>query len=166
LIPYKNISKEIFILLFIPVVTAFLINSFSPSGISLVGEWDALQCSIGHNSEQDDSENKPVIYEVLTAKKIYDGGEAIFVDARDPELYRDGHIKGSVSLPVRQFDRLIDKFKEEYPIPATPIVVYSSANPSEDIHELAQYLFENGYTNVKVFVGGYEDWKREGYPIE
>jgi len=45
--------------------------------------------------------------------KIYDSGEAVFVDARSREDYEEGHIKGAVSLPVGQFHDFIEAFKAQ-----------------------------------------------------
>jgi 3-mercaptopyruvate sulfurtransferase SseA len=43
------------------------------------------------------------------AKKAFDEGSAIFIDARPSEAYKDGHVKGSINLPygsTDDFDKL------------------------------------------------------------
>ncbi len=37
---YKNTTRDIVILLGSAVIAAFMVNYFSPTGISLVGQWD------------------------------------------------------------------------------------------------------------------------------
>jgi rhodanese-related sulfurtransferase len=38
------------------------------------------------------------------AKKAYDDGSAIFIDARPAEAYKDGHVKGSTNIPYGSTD--------------------------------------------------------------
>ncbi|MEA3231463.1 MAG: rhodanese-like domain-containing protein, partial [Thermodesulfobacteriota bacterium] len=54
------------------------------------------------------------IGDVTLARKLYDSGKFVFVDARSRDDYEEGHIKGAVSLPVGEFDEKIDVFLEEY----------------------------------------------------
>ncbi len=162
---YKNIAKELAILVGIAVIAAFTVNYLSPDGIALFGEWDTSQGVITANSKEDVVVHEREIKDITAGKKIFDSGTALFVDARAQELYEEGHIKGAVSLPVGQFDLFIDKFMEEYPTD-TAIVTYCSGRECNDSHRLAQYLFEMGYTRIKVLIDGYPGWEAEGYPIE
>ena len=38
------------------------------------------------------------------AKAAFDKGTAIFIDARAAEAYKDGHIKGAISVPIGSTD--------------------------------------------------------------
>ena len=105
------------------------------------------------------------IDDVKTAKQIYDSGTALFLDVRSREDYDDGHIKGAVSFPVGRFDAFIDAFKDQYSTDSI-IITYCLGRTCDDGHELAQLLFEQGYTTVSVFIDGYPGWEAEGYPIE
>jgi len=87
------------------------------------------------------------------------------VDARTRDNYDNGHIPGAVSLPVGQFDALIDTFLDQHDI-EQPIVTYCSGRTCEDSHNLAQLLTDFGYADVKVFIDGYPGWEAEGYPVE
>ena len=163
--PHKDIAKELVILLGLSVFVAFTVNLLSPKGISLFGEWDTSKGVITAKSKNDVVLRELEIQDVGQAQKIHADGAAIFIDARDRELYDDGHIEGAISLPVNRFDELIRQFKKEYPS-TTWIVTYCSGRECEDSHELAQYLFEEGYTQINVFIDGYPAWLEEGYPIE
>ncbi len=163
--PYRDITKELIILLGIAVVIAFTTNFCSPKGIALFGDWDTSKGVITAKSKDDVVAHELEIEDILTAKGIYDSGSAIFVDARTQEDFKDGHIKGAVSLPICRFEEFIDEFLEEYPI-TIPIVTYCSGRECEDSHELAQYLIEEGYTDIRVFIDGYTGWEEKGYPIE
>ena len=158
-------AKEIIILLGISVVAAFTVNFFSPSGIALVGQWDDSKGAITAKAKNDVFVDEFEIDDVKIAKQIYDSGKAIFVDARSTDNYKDGHIKGAVSLPVGRFDEAVEAFKDQYSIEST-IVTYCSGRTCNDSHHLAQLLFEHGYVNVSVFIDGYPGWEGEGYPVE
>ncbi len=161
----KNTIKELSVLIGMAVITAFTVNSFSPSGIALFGEWDTSKGVITAKPKDDVVVREHEIDSVLTAKKMYDSGGYIFVDARIYESFSEGHIKGAISLPVGQFDEKVMQFMEKYPV-STGFATYCSGRECKDSHELAQYLSDAGYTNVKVFIDGYPAWKGEDYPIE
>jgi rhodanese-related sulfurtransferase len=162
---YKNTARGIAILLGSAVIAAFAVNYFSPTGISLVGQWDESKGVITANAKDDAVVVDLEIDDVRIAKQIYDSGKAVFVDARSREDYEDGHIKGAVSLPVGQFDESINTFRGQYSTYSS-IVTYCSGRTCEDSHRLAHLLFDEGYTNVTVMIDGYPGWESEGYPIE
>jgi len=163
--PINDIAKELTLLLLIAVISAFTVNFFSSNGIALIGEWDTAQGVITAKAKNTVVNHELEIQEKRIVKNIYDRKEAIFVDARTHEDYKDGHIKGSISLPINQFEGRIGKFKIDYPT-ATYIITYCSGRECDDSHELAQLLFEEGYTTISVFVDGYPAWEWEGYPVE
>ncbi len=160
----KNIKEAIF-LLGISIISAITVNFFSPAGIALVGQWDESLDVIAEKDKSDVFSGELEIKHVKIAKQIYDSDEAVFVDARSLKDFEDGHIKGAESLPLGQFDNLIDGFKEKYPAD-TFIVTYCSGRTCDDSHKLEQLLFDNGYVTVSVFTDGYQGWKAEGFPIE
>jgi rhodanese-related sulfurtransferase len=162
---YKDIAKELIILLGFAVIAAFTVNYVSPNGIALFGQWDTSQGVITAKPKNDPVTDSFEIKDANTAKKIYDAGKAVFVDARSYEAFIDGHIKDAVSIPTGQFVEFIDHFKTKYPS-TTPVITYCSGRECNDSHELAQYLIGEGYENVKVFIDGYPEWERKGYPVE
>jgi rhodanese-related sulfurtransferase len=163
--PYKDIAKELIVLLSISLFAAFAVNFFSPKGIALLGDWDTSKGVISAKSKENVIVHELEIENVLVAKQIYDRGSAVFVDARAEESFVDGHIKGAISLPVGSYDAYVDKFKAAYPLSAY-IVTYCSGRECDDSHQLAQNLFAEGYTNISVFIDGYPGWIEAGYPLE
>lgn len=161
----KEITKEVVILFGISVVCAFVVNYLSPKGIALFGQWDTSQGVITANPINGFVEKKLEIENPVLAKQIYDGGATVFVDARIQETYQDGRIKGAVSLPVYEFDDLIEGFTTKFPA-SSKMVTYCSGRECEDSHELAQLLIDEGYTDVRVFIDGYPAWEKNGYPVE
>lgn len=157
--------KETVILVGVSVALALVVNTFSPKGIALVGQWDTAKGVIAANPTGA-AEGKPQeIDRVALAKDIFDKSDVLFVDARSSESYEDGHIQGAISLPVGEFDDRIESFLNRYP-PDQPMVTYCSGRTCEDSHHLAQFLSDAGFTNVRIFIDGFPGWKSEGHPIE
>jgi rhodanese-related sulfurtransferase len=157
--------KEISIILGLSMVVAFTVNYFSPAGIALVGQWDTAQGVVTAKAKNDVVIDDLEIGTVGLAKKLYDTGDFIFVDARSVEDYREGHIKGAVSLPVGQFEDKISAFLERYP-PETSLVTYCSGRTCSDSHHLAEFLMEMGYDKINVFIDGFPGWEAEGHPVD
>ncbi len=147
------------------VVAALAANAVSPKGIALIGDWDTSQGVISAKSKDDPVSHDLEIGDILAAKKIYDAGEAVFVDARIEDDYLEGRIEGAVSLPAYQFEEFIDNFRKTIPL-FTMIITYCAGRECEDSHVLAQSLLDEGYTDVRVFVDGYPAWEENGFPTE
>ena len=160
-----KIVRQVGLLIGISIVAAFTVNYFSPVGIALVGQWDTAQGVVTAKQKDDVVVNDLEINDVSLAKKMYDSGNFIFVDARYNEDYEEGHIRGAVSFPVGQFDEKIGAFLEKYS-PEEAIVTYCSGRTCEDSHRLAQLFSDFGYTNINIFIDGYPGWEAKGYPIE
>ena len=156
--------KELSLLIGLSVIAAFVINFFSPKGIALVGQWDTSQGVVTAKEKNDVIMDELEIDDVTYAKALYDSGNVLFVDARPPEDFAEGHIKGAFSIPVAEFDEQIDKFLELYKLDK-PIITYCSGRTCEDSHHLAQLLINRGYQNTSVMIDGFPGWEAEGYPI-
>ena len=157
--------KEIVLLVGISVALALVVNSLSPRGIALVGQWDTAIGVITANPTGAAEGKSQETDSVALAKEIFDKGDVLFVDARSSDNYEDGHISGAISLPVGQLDERIESFLNRYS-PDQPIVTYCSGRTCEDSHNLAQFLSDAGFTNVRIFIDGFPGWEAEGYPIE
>ena len=160
-----RIVKQVCLLSLVSISCGFLVNYFSPAGISFIGSWDTNKGVISANSKNDVVVHEREILETDIVKKIYDQGHTVFIDARPLEQYEQGHIHGSIALPVAQFDELVESLFEKYP-PAQPMITYCSGRECRDSHELAQQLVDAGYENVRVFIDGYPAWEEKGYPVE
>ena len=163
--PYKTIIKELTILIGMAIISALTVNAVSPKGIALIGDWDTSQGVISAKPKGNPVSRDLEIGDILAAKKIYDTGGAVFVDARTEEDYLEGRIAGAVLLPACQFEEYIDNFRKTIP-PFTMIITYCSGRECEDSHVLAQCLLDEGYTDISVFVDGYPAWEEKGFPIE
>jgi len=162
---YRKTIKEIIILVGVAVTLAFVVNTFSPRGIALVGQWDTAKGVITADPQPAEERKLQEIDSVTWAKEIYDKGHVLFVDARSQNNYEQGHIPGAVSLPLGQFDQMIESFLSKHALDE-PMVTYCSGRTCEDSHHLARLLLEAGFTDVRVFIDGFPGWEAEGYPVE
>jgi rhodanese-related sulfurtransferase len=162
---WNEVIKKMFFLLGIAIISALAVNYFSPSGITLVGRWDESPGGQAAKNKSHVFSGELEIKDARMAKQIYDSGKAVFVDARSPEDFEKGHIKGAESLPLGQFDDLIGSFRKKHPAD-TFMVTYCSGRTCNDSHRLEELLFDHGYVNVSIFIDGYQGWKAEGFPIE
>ena len=84
--------------------------------------------------------------------------DAVIVDVRMPVEYAQGHIDGSLLLPlpelVENLSKIPDKTKKVYVYCRRGI---RSANAAEQLKSL-------GYTDVHSMSGGIEAWIEKGYP--
>jgi rhodanese-related sulfurtransferase len=98
------------------------------------------------------------------ARGLHLEGRALFIDARDGYDFGIGHIKGAVSLPLRQFNKnhplLADLPKDRL------LVIYCDGAECNSSAELAKMLYESGYSNVKVFFGGWNEWLAHKQPTD
>jgi rhodanese-related sulfurtransferase len=104
------------------------------------------------------------------ARAIFDSGRDLtfWIDARNKELYEQGHIPGAVLLDfydqMTYLDQVEAQIKEKSPV---ALVVYCRGKDCHDSHLLAQTLNQFGYDNIFVYKGGWAEWNDElGLPVE
>ncbi len=163
--PKRNLLKELLILVAVSVSAALYVNTMSPKGIPLFGNWDPSTGIVSAHSQGPDDTMFGEINDVETAKQIFDQGSAVFVDARSKDSFDQGHIAGAVSLPLGRFPEKIQAFRERFE-PSAAIVTYCSGRTCLDSHQLARLLAMEGYLDIRIFADGYPAWKEKGYPSE
>jgi rhodanese-related sulfurtransferase len=99
------------------------------------------------------------------AKRLFDGRQAVFLDARKPEDYAAGHIPGAVNLYPEEFDAVAPRVLPRLD-PAREYVLYCTGSECDLSHELAAKLSQQGFGDLKVFFGGWPEWQKAGYPVE
>lgn len=162
----KKISIEVMLILTVSVCIGFIVNHFNPKGIAIIGKWDKEKGAVSAVSKDAPIINESLeIKSVEEARTIYDSGDTLFVDARGSDAFKEGHVKGAVSLPVDDFHSIGQAFLDKYK-PETKMVVYCSGRECEDSHTLAGFLKDLGYTNVRIMIDGYPGWETGGNPVE
>ena len=161
----KNEVFQIFFLLAISVFLAFFYNYFSPSGIALFGQWEKSKGVVSPNAKNEVIDNSIEINDPNLMKRIVEKKGEIILDVRNKDSYDEGHVPSALSFPLFEFDDVIEKLLE-LTVPVSPIVVYCSSIECSDSHTFAQRLNDMGFSNVKVYAGGYREWEEMGYEIE
>ncbi len=134
------------------------VNIFRADGIPLVERW---QEKVLNEQLVDGLPAVPL----KLAKEAFASGEALFVDARDPDFFALGHIPGAVNLPVRDFDLVFPKLKIRL-LEADRLITYCDGASCETSVELLEKLLYAGVHHVEIFTGGIEEWEATGQPIE
>lgn len=89
--------------------------------------------------------------------------EAVFLDARSPEVYARGHIEGALNLPWSFFEERASAVLANIP-KETPIVTYCDGESCGLSYELAVALIARGYTHVMVLTNGWSVWTEHDLP--
>jgi rhodanese-related sulfurtransferase len=90
--------------------------------------------------------------------------DIIFIDARDEADFLVGHITNSINIPFDNFDN--HKQKLELLSKEKPMVIYCAGTDCDLSILLGNLLFEQGYKQVYIFFGGWNEWLNAKYPVE
>ncbi|MEJ2200646.1 MAG: rhodanese-like domain-containing protein [Desulfuromonadaceae bacterium] len=89
---------------------------------------------------------------------------ALLVDARTAESYDEGHLPGALSLPLGELDDRLGPFVNEFP-KETTLIIYCSGFGCPDSFDVGVRLLEAGYGDVRVYEGGFPEWRDAGLPV-
>jgi rhodanese-related sulfurtransferase len=99
------------------------------------------------------------------AKDKFLAGAAVFIDARTPDHYQEGHIQGAINLPLADFDQLAHKVVVDFP-EDTLLVTYCDGEDCALSAEVALKLKQVGFENVRVLHNGWSLWKSHSLPFQ
>jgi len=113
------------------------------------------------------------------ARMIREAPDLFLLCVDTEEQYADGHIAGSVLIPVMALEISIERNdwfpalnRGRTPRKGQPILVYCSWKscicPSIPAYSqvAAKTLVRKGFTDVTVLAGGMRDWSKKGLPVE
>ena len=152
----RKIIKEIILIISVSICVGLLVN------VSLIKRYFEGEFNLNFLSAE---EFPAVSYITLAeAESLFAQGQAVFVDTRSEEDYRQGHIVGAVNIPFEEFDpRVLEEISLPY---GSAIVVYCDGSECQSSTNLAKHLAEKDYADIRVFFGGWQEWKDSGLPIE
>src|SRR5262245_16961178 len=84
------------------------------------------------------------------------------VEIMPEDAYHQAHLPGAINMPADQIKSLASKRLRDR---EAEIVVYSDGAESNASTEAARELEELGYTHVRDYVEGKQDWIDTGLPI-
>ena len=149
---------QIIVIAITSTVLSLTLNAVRPDGIPLL----AKELAVAEVIEYDIAEPRLFAITLDQALELYQKG-TVFVDAREPEYYQEGHIKGAWNIPF--FLELVFKVDSLQGKDA-PMVIYCSGDECGSSEDLAYELQAEGFSNLLVFKGGWTAWNTSGHPIE
>jgi rhodanese-related sulfurtransferase len=133
-------------------------NLWRTDGIPLIGNWPVA-------ARFSDTAGQTLVIGLEQAAQLFAQNEALFLDARPENLYAQGHIRGALSLPWEEVDRYFVEVTDQLDA-LKPIITYCDGETCDLSHELALFLKEMGFENVRVLVNGWTVWQQAGLPTD
>lgn len=90
-------------------------------------------------------------------------GTVVVVEALPDTYYADGHLPGARNLPL---DDMVGRAGDVLPDLAASVVTYCTGTSCPNSRIAAEQLTKLGYTNVRAYEGGKEDWTGADLPLE
>ena len=135
----------------------FAVNGFRSDGIPWVENWQAKVLN------EQLTGGLPAV-SLKDAIEAHEGDYALFVDAREPDIFKVGHIPGAINLPVKDFDGVFPTVKKRL-LAAPRIITYCDGASCEMSVELTEKLLFAGLERVEIFTGGMQQWKAAGQKV-
>jgi rhodanese-related sulfurtransferase len=96
--------------------------------------------------------------------KLDHGDDFVLIDALAPMVYAHSHLPGAINMPPSAVDTI--RCAKRMPDLGIEIVVYCANAECDDSVLTAERLQALGYTNVRHYSGGKDEWKKLGLSLE
>jgi len=168
----KIIVQDIFgtwLLLTGCLIGGLVLNEMRPAPLPLV--YASPQNRLDHSVQQLGSASVPVALDGDVARdemeKLSANRTALILDARPEIFYRVGHIPSALSLPRDDFENRYQALRAVLQSHRNNLmVVYCTSIDCHDSQMVAEALQKLGYARVRLFRGGWTDWKSADLPVE
>lgn len=100
---------------------------------------------------------------LLEAEDLFISRRALFLDARAAGLFGDGHVPGARSLPYENAKGGLPEGILSLDRNGT-IVIYCEGGGCQSSLALAKLLHAEGFRDLRIIEGGWEEWRRAGLP--
>ena len=108
-------------------------------------------------------DHAPVLISLDEARNLFESGEVLFIDSRHEFDFQLGHISGAVNIPLKEIENKKDSLSS---VPKDRLlIVYCDGAECNSSIELSSKLFQSGYSNVRIFFGGWREWEAARLPI-
>jgi rhodanese-related sulfurtransferase len=102
---------------------------------------------------------------IQEAEDLWAAGEAVVFDARPERLFRESHVPRARNLPAAESGQKLPAEILELGRERT-LVVYCEGGDCQSSLLLAKRLHDEGFKDIRVMTGGWEEWKKAGLPEE
>jgi rhodanese-related sulfurtransferase len=102
------------------------------------------------------------------AGDLFQSGAAFFVDSRPLDEYAEGHVPGAASVPLKEASENTALATPEAldVVPNRTLIVYCNGEDCRTSVLLTRILREAGFSDIKIFLGGWAEWRAAGFPAE
>ena len=154
---YRQAVRESFLILLVASVLGFSYTAVTEKGVFQEKKKPTSQL-------RKLASMAPAMISLEEAKSFFDSKRAFFIDARHSFEYNQGHIRGAVNIPVAEFEKKTDILSK---IPKDRLIItYCDGVECNSSILTASKLFDAGFTNVKIFFSGWQDWTNSKYPTD
>lgn len=154
---FRQSFRDAIVLALCAVVLGFASTAIRSKGIFAT----SAALSPATQGVQSDS---PTMIQLPEAKRLFESGEAVFLDARHAFDFARGHIRGAVNIPLNEFDNrpgLLDS------LPRNRILItYCDGVECNSSIGLAARLRDAGFSGVRIFFAGWNEWQMHNLPME
>jgi rhodanese-related sulfurtransferase len=89
----------------------------------------------------------------------FQGADYYLIDVREADEYADGHLPGTVNIPLSELEQRWSEIAQDKPI----VLVCARGGRSA---QAAEYLVYRGYQNLYNLEGGTLGYMKAGHPLE
>ena len=154
---FNQALRQSLIILIVVVIIAIVFNLLRSEGIALFGFSSAAL--IKQRQAQIPEISLADAYNLYLQKK------AIFVDARDPLSFEEGHIDCAQNIYPDEAALYATKLKTNN-TSGVSIITYCDGPQCPLSKETAYELIRQGIGEAKVLVNGWSLWSKAGYPVK
>jgi len=141
------------------VILSLLVNHFRPAGLPISGQFSRVSSSEGGEAVGQ------YVITIEEARALFLTNGAVFIDARSAEVYREGHIRGALNLPLDSLDEMLPDVMAQVP-PDSIVITYCDGQNCPFSKDVALQLAAKGYPHVRILINGWTVWKEAGLPVE
>jgi rhodanese-related sulfurtransferase len=95
-------------------------------------------------------------------RRAIEAGSVTVVETLRPEHFAQGHLPGAVHI---HYEQIAERAPELLPDTHAPIVTYCSNTACRNSELAANQLAKLGYTDVRKYAEGKQDWLEAGLPL-
>ncbi len=155
--PWIRSIRQLSLIVLAAVAIALISNHFRPASLPLIGDWSPEARLMSPSGRQ-------MAITLDDAKNLHQSMGAVFMDARPQEEFTKGHIQGAISLPWHEAEQRVMDVTANLTNDAV-IVTYCDGDTCDLSKDLALFLENLGFTNVRVLVNGWTVWRNAGLPV-
>ncbi len=144
---------------------AGFLRQLAPHGIAWNGRWPTSSTSAEDAYKMMAKPGDPAFVSLADMIEIQEKKSAVVLDARSKEEFSAGRIPMSRNLAYYEMEAMQAAALKDV-LKDAPLVIYCEGVGCELSFFLGRELQAQGYSSIRIFYGGYPEWKQAGLPIE